>query len=96
MKRSDLLLTVRHTSPAFKEQHQIEVVSLTINFEEESYPEVDLFDDFDGFYKRLRQASTLPTTSQPSIGDFLNVYQKLGKRWKALFQSTSPKGSAER
>ncbi|AFV11728.1 DegV [Thermacetogenium phaeum DSM 12270] len=70
--------------PAFKEQHQIEVVSLTINFEEESYPEVDLFDDFDGFYKRLRQASTLPTTSQPSIGDFLNVYQKLGEKVESI------------
>ena len=33
--------------------------------------------DFDAFYERLRTASELPTTSQPSIGDFLAVYDPL-------------------
>src|SRR3954469_22520036 len=33
--------------------------------------------DFDDFYERLRSASDLPTTSQPSIGDFLAVYEPL-------------------
>src|SRR3712207_4386783 len=32
---------------------------------------------FDGFYERLRSAKALPTTSQPSIGDFLEVYEPL-------------------
>jgi DegV family protein with EDD domain len=32
---------------------------------------------FDGFYQRLRAAEQLPTTSQPSIGDFLEVYEPL-------------------
>ncbi len=33
--------------------------------------------DFDDFYERLRSADRLPTTSQPSIGDFLDVYGPL-------------------
>ena len=32
---------------------------------------------FDAFYERLRSSSDLPTTSQPSIGDFLEVYEPL-------------------
>jgi DegV family protein with EDD domain len=33
--------------------------------------------DYDAFYARLRSARELPTTSQPSIGDFLAVYEPL-------------------
>ncbi|HEX5147405.1 MAG TPA: DegV family protein, partial [Conexibacter sp.] len=33
--------------------------------------------DFDGYYGHLRKAKQLPTTSQPSIGDFLAVYEPL-------------------
>ena len=32
---------------------------------------------FDAFYERLRSSSDLPTTSQPSIGDFLAVWEPL-------------------
>lgn len=65
---------------SFKERFEIEVVSLTINFEGKSFREEGLYDDFDAFYKKLNHAFSLPTTSQPSIGEFLNVYQKLGER----------------
>jgi DegV family protein with EDD domain len=33
--------------------------------------------DFDAFYEGLRTSAQLPTTSQPSIGDFLAVYEPL-------------------
>jgi DegV family protein with EDD domain len=33
--------------------------------------------DFDSYYGHLRTAKQLPTTSQPSIGDFLAVYEPL-------------------
>ena len=33
--------------------------------------------DYDAFYARLREAAELPTTSQPSIGDFLAAYEPL-------------------
>ena len=34
-------------------------------------------DDYDAYYDRLRDMRTLPTTSQPSIGEFLEVYEPL-------------------
>jgi len=57
-------------------EHGIQIVSLYVNWEEESEREVDM-PDFDRFYDRLRSADRLPTTSQPSIGDFLDVYKPL-------------------
>jgi DegV family protein with EDD domain len=33
--------------------------------------------DYDAFYSRLREAAELPTTSQPSIGDFVAAYEPL-------------------
>jgi DegV family protein with EDD domain len=34
-------------------------------------------DDYGEFYARLREGSSLPTTSQPSIGDFVDAYEPL-------------------
>ena len=52
------------------------VVPLYVRFGDESYRDyVDLGPD--EFYARLRGASTLPTTSQPTTGDFLAAYEEL-------------------
>jgi DegV family protein with EDD domain len=51
-------------------------VSLYVNSGDEHEREIDM-PDFDAFYERLRSAAQLPTTSQPSIGDFLSVYEPL-------------------
>ncbi len=53
--------------------------SLYVRFGEELERESDM-PDFDRFYERLRSAKDLPTTSQPSIGDFLAVYEPLLER----------------
>jgi fatty acid kinase fatty acid binding subunit len=59
-------------------ENDISLVSLYVNWENGSEREADL-EDFDAFYGRLRSAERLPTTSQPSIGDFLEVYEPLVK-----------------
>ena len=51
-------------------------VSLYVGWSGDSTRELDL-QSFDPFYERLRAASELPTTSQPSIGDFLAVWEPL-------------------
>jgi DegV family protein with EDD domain len=51
-------------------------VSLYVGWSGESTRELDL-QSFDPFYERLRTDSELPTTSQPSIGDFLAVWEPL-------------------
>jgi DegV family protein with EDD domain len=58
------------------EQNGIRLVSLYVNWEDGSERESDMA-SFDAFYERLRSAEKLPTTSQPSIGDFLEVYEPL-------------------
>jgi len=67
-----------------KDEFGIEVVSLTVNFEGNSFPEEVLYDNFNEFYERLRRAKFLPTTSQPSVGDFLQVYERLAERVESI------------
>jgi fatty acid kinase fatty acid binding subunit len=61
--------------PELAEQNGIRLVSLYVNWEDSSERELET--NFDDFYDRLRGAERLPTTSQPSIGDFLDVYGPL-------------------
>jgi DegV family protein with EDD domain len=53
----------------------IEQVSLYVGWGGEHKPERDY--DLDEFYKRLRDSPELPSTSQPSVGDFLACYEPL-------------------
>jgi DegV family protein with EDD domain len=60
------------------ERHGLHTVSLYVRWGEPPADdrEADL-PNFDGFYAHLRSARELPTTSQPSVGDFLAVYEPL-------------------
>ena len=53
------------------------VVPLYVRFGDESYKDYVELAPHD-FYARLRTADTLPTTSQPTPGDFLAAYEELG------------------
>ncbi|HEV2814137.1 MAG TPA: DegV family protein [Solirubrobacteraceae bacterium] len=57
-------------------RHDLHLVSLYVRFGDELERESDM-GDFQAFYDRLRSASELPTTSQPSIGDFVEVFEPL-------------------
>ena len=60
----------------FVRQHDIRVVPLYVHFGEEAFREgVELSDE--EFYARLKEASALPTTSQPSAGEFHQVFEEL-------------------
>ncbi len=56
--------------------HGIYEVSLYVHWSGDTNPESEIT-DYDAYYERLRTAKDLPTTSQPSIGDFLAVYEPL-------------------
>ena len=60
------------------QRHGLHTVSLYVRWGEPptNDREADL-PDFDGFYAHLRSTRELPTTSQPSVGDFLAVYEPL-------------------
>jgi DegV family protein with EDD domain len=56
-------------------RNELGVVSLYVNEGGATTRESEL--DVDAFYARLRDTENLPTTSQPSLGDFLAVYEPL-------------------
>jgi DegV family protein with EDD domain len=59
------------------QRHQIEVVSLYVVFGgDRTVPETDIR-DYPAFFEELRAAEALPTTSQPSVGDFMAAYEPL-------------------
>lgn len=57
-------------------RHDLHVVSLYVKRSGELERESEIA-DLDAFYDRLRSESDVPTTSQPSVGDFLAVYEPL-------------------
>ncbi len=68
--------TTAYLTPELVQSNGIQLVSLYVNWEDSSEREADM-PNFDSFYDRLRTTDRLPTTSQPSIGDFLDVYEPL-------------------
>jgi DegV family protein with EDD domain len=56
------------------QRHGLHQVSLYVNWDGRTDRESDL-GDYDAFYDHMRTAATLPSTSQPSVGDFLAVYE---------------------
>jgi DegV family protein with EDD domain len=63
---------------AFIREHDIRVVPLCVHFGEDAYREgVELSNE--EFYTRLKEAPALPTTSQPSAGEFHRVFEELVK-----------------
>jgi DegV family protein with EDD domain len=51
-------------------------VSLYVTLDGETEREADIT-DLAAFYERLRASAGMPSTSQPSVGDFLEVYEPL-------------------
>jgi DegV family protein with EDD domain len=75
----------------------IGVVSLYVSVDDEQERETEVT-DYDDFYQRLRRSSTGATTSQPSVGDFLSVWQPLldaGKEIVSIHISSAISGTFE-
>lgn len=59
-------------------EHGIHRVSLYVTFEGEQRPEMAITtEEYADFYERLRNSASGATTSQPSVGDFIEVYEPL-------------------
>jgi len=68
--------TTSYLPPELIEKHDVHLVSLYVGIEGEQDREADI-DDLHGFYERLRSSDQAVTTSQPSVGDFIAVYEPL-------------------
>ena len=59
------------------EANQITLVSLYVTFGgDRTVPEAEI-SDYEAFFEEMRSAEQVPTTSQPSVGDFLEAYEPL-------------------
>lgn len=59
-----------------REKHNIHIVPLSVVFGDTSYRE-ELDITTEEFYKKVKASDALPTTSQPSVGMFMESFEKL-------------------
>jgi DegV family protein with EDD domain len=65
------------------EQYLVHVVPLKVHWGDETYRDgVDITTE--EFYTKLAQSKALPTTSQPSVQDFLQVFESLAGQAQAI------------
>jgi len=77
MARVAVVTDTTHYMPrALVEELGLHEVSLYVTFEGATEREAEITDLAD-FYTRLSSSSEMPGTSQPSVGDFLTVYEPL-------------------
>jgi DegV family protein with EDD domain len=68
--------TTSYLPPELNERYDVHLVSLYVQLEGDQQAESEIT-DYDAFYERLRASGESVTTSQPSIGDFIEVYEPL-------------------
>jgi DegV family protein with EDD domain len=64
--------------PDLVERWGVRQVSLYVGWDGDLRPEHS-YEDLDDFYARLKESPALPVTSQPSVGDFLAVFEPLAE-----------------
>ncbi|PLT35714.1 DegV family protein [Bacillus sp. V5-8f] len=66
-----------------RDKYHIHMISLNVIIGQEAYrEEVDL--SADDFYEEMKKADKLPTTSQPPIGQFVELFEELSKEYDAV------------
>jgi DegV family protein with EDD domain len=89
--------TTAYLPSALLAERGIETISLYVSVDGEQERESEI-DDFNAFYERLRASESGATTSQPSIGDFIAVYEPLlaaGKEVVSIHISAGISGTFE-
>ena len=89
--------TTSYLTPELLSEHHIHLVSLYVGLEGEQERESEISDLHD-FYERLRISGEAVTTSQPSVGDFIAVYEPLladGKEIVSIHLSAGISGTYE-
>jgi DegV family protein with EDD domain len=89
--------TTSYLPPELLAQHDVHLVSLYVGIEGEQERESDVT-DLAGFYERLRKSGEAVTTSQPSVGDFISIYEPLladGKEIVSIHLASGISGTFE-
>lgn len=64
-------------------RYNVSIIPLNVVFESESYREGSDITTTE-FYEKVKLEKKLPTTSQPSIGELVNLYKDLSKEYDAI------------
>src|SRR5215211_4461219 len=89
--------TTSYLPPELLAEHDVHLVSLYVGIEGEQERESEI-PDLQEFYERLRKSGEAVTTSQPSVGDFIAVYEPLleaGKEIVSIHLSAGISGTYE-
>lgn len=69
--------------PKYVAKHEIHVLPLKLHWKEDTYLDgIDIKPT--SFYQQLRNGAPIPTTSQPAMSEFLQLYQKLAPDYDGL------------
>lgn len=83
MKTAILTDSTAYIPKVVREKLQIKMIPLSVIFGQESYrEEIDMMAE--QFWKEIKEREDLPTTSQPPIGEFVNMYEELAKDYDAV------------
>ncbi|MGG0913463.1 DegV family protein [Bacillus velezensis] len=66
-----------------REEHHIHMIPLQVVFGEKTFREETEL-DWRSFYKEVKNHDELPTTSQPSFGELIALYEELSKTYDAV------------
>ena len=90
--------TTAYLPPDLVERHGLRTVPLYIVFGPDRTERESDITDYPAFFEELRSAESLPTTSQPSIGDFIAVFEPIlatGSDLVAVHISAGISGTAD-
>ena len=83
MKTAIVTDSTAYISAELREKHDIHMIPLNVIFGNESYQEeVDI--KVEQFYEEVKNSRELPSTSQPAIGEFVSLFEKLSKEYDAV------------
>lgn len=86
MSKEKVAIVVDSTAfipPDLIEKYDIHVIPMILNWEGQSYLDnVDITPE--GFYSRLQTAKEMPTTSQPSAGEFHEFFSTLAESYESI------------
>jgi DegV family protein with EDD domain len=66
-----------------REKLNIHMIPLSVIFGNEIYQE-EVTLSSTSFYEKMKSIESLPTTSQPSVGEFVNMYEQLASEYDAI------------
>jgi DegV family protein with EDD domain len=74
--------TVASIPQEMAKQYGVEIIPFHVVIDGKSYVETEI--DMNQLYARLNQRGNLPTTSAPSVGEFLEAYQELSQKAESI------------